>query len=330
LISIARQSQDVMPPLIRKLVARDLVDAKNLDAVCWADLMQRSYGVRKSLPPRTDENILAFLHTDPEGAFVAEDERAGIVGSCFSHVWGNTGWVGPLSVLPAYQARGIGKDLLKASLSYLEDRGCTDIGLETMPDNATNLGMYLKVGLRPEGLVLVLSKSLEDASLGEEPAGKMTVERLSESDSKANLVRQIKGISGALRFGLDYTAEIELVERFSLGDTVVASSDGKVVGFSIMHTKPRRENQSVAGARVLAVHPEVREGVIGPLVATAELMAADARCSEMTIPVPAVSRRALDAVLSRGYAVSRSFERLMWTGSSGMNEEACNLCSWSG
>ena len=319
-----------MAPLIRKMEGRDLVDAKNLDAVCWADLMQRSYGVRKSLPPRTDENILAFLHTDPEGAFVAEDDLAGTVGTCFSHVWGNTGWVGPLSVLPNYQSRGIGKVLLKASLGYLEDKGCVDIGLETMPENATNLGMYLKVGLRPEGLVLVLAKNLDKAELGDEPSGRISVERLSESDAKPDLMRQMKAIANALRVGLDYSVEIELAEKFSFGDTIVASSDGKVVGFSIVHTKARRENQSSAGTRILAVHPDSDEAVIGPLISTAELMAADAGLEEITIPVPVTSRRALDAVFSKGYGVSRTFERLMWTGSSGINEQTCNLCSWSG
>ena len=319
-----------MAPLIRKMEARDLVDAKNLDAVCWADLMQRSYGVRKSLPPRTDENVLAFLHTDPEGAFVAQDGQAGMVGTCFSHVWGTTGWVGPLSILPTYQSRGIGKDLLKESLGYLEDKGCVDIGLETMPDNATNLGMYLKVGLRPEGLVLVLSKNLNSEDLGDEPSGEISVERLSESDARPSLMRQMKAIANALRPGLDYTVEIELVEKFEFGDTIVASREGKVIGFSIVHTKPRRENQSSAGTRILAVHPDSDEAAIGPLISAAELMAADARMEEMTIPVPVMSRKALDAVFSKGYAVSRSFERLMWTGSSGIGEHTCNLCSWSG
>ena len=319
-----------MPPLIRKMGVRDLVDAKNLDSVCWTDLMQKSYGIRTNLPPRTDENVLAFLHTDPDGAFVAEDEQAGTVGTCFSHVWGNTGWVGPLSVLPSYQFRGIGKDLLKASLGYLEDKGCVDIGLETMPENMTNLGMYLKVGLRPEGLVLVLARKLDKAELEEEPSGTVSVQMFSESEVKPNLIRQMKAIASSLRYGLDYSVEIELAEKFSFGDTVVATSSGKVVGFSVMHTKHRRENQSGASIKVLAIDPNSKEGVLEPVIATAELVAADAGCAEMTIPIPVLSRRALDTVFSRGYVVSRSFERLMWIGSSGINEQNCNLCSWSG
>ncbi len=319
-----------MPPLIRKMVVRDLVDAKNLDSVCWADLMQKSYGIRTSLPPRTDENVLAFLHTDPDGAFVAEDEQAGVVGTCFSHVWGNTGWVGPLSVIPLYQSRGIGKDLLKASLTYLEDQGCVDIGLETMPENATNLGMYLKVGLRPEGLVLILARKLDKADLEEEPSGTVSVQMLSDSDVKPNLMRQMKAISNSLRYGLDYTVEIELAEKFAFGDTIVAISGGKVTGFSVMHTRHRRENLSGANIKILAIDPSSKENVLGPMVATAELVAADAGCAEITIPIPVLSRRAMDSVFSRGYVVSRSFERLMWVGSSGMNEQNCNLCSWSG
>ncbi|MGQ9588313.1 MAG: GNAT family N-acetyltransferase, partial [Thermoplasmata archaeon] len=168
-----------MAVVIRRMKVEDLVDVKGVDLLAWSDLMEKSYGVKTRLSPRTDENILSYLHSDPDGAFVAVDELAGVIGSCFSHVWGTTGWVGPLSILPSYQSRGLGKELLRSSLRYLEDQGCVDIGLETMPENATNLGMYLKLGLRPEGLVLVLGKRLEQREVPEEPMGDITVERYS-------------------------------------------------------------------------------------------------------------------------------------------------------
>lgn len=319
-----------MAVTIRKMKVEDLVDVKGVDLICWNDLMEKSYGIKGKLSARTDENILSYLHYDIQGAFVAYDSFAGIIGSSFSHVWGTTGWVGPLSVLPSYQARGLGKELLKHSLRHLEDAGCVDIGLETMADSPTNLGLYLKVGLRPEGLVVVFGKKLAHGELQEESSPEVSVERFSESDIQNHLKSQMRKISGALRHGLDYTKEVELTQKFSFGDTIVATSKGAVAGFCVVHTKPRRENMPGAAVRVLAVDPGARWDVLEPLLSSAELMAVDAGMSELSVGIPVVCRRAVDSVFSRGYYVIQSFERLMWLGSSGMSEKSTNLCTWSG
>lgn len=319
-----------MTVTIRKMRVEDLADVKSVDLVCWNDMIERSYGIKERLSPRTDENILSYLHSDGDGAFVACDSIAGIIGSCFSHVWGRTGWVGPLSVLPSYQARGIGKELLKRSLMYLEDSGCVDIGLETMAENPTTLGLYLKVGLRPEGLVLLLGKRLERSPAEQELSRGVAVEPFSRSAVRDHLLSRMRTISGALRDGLDYTREIELTEKFALGETLVATSKGKVLGFCIVHTRPRRENMRAASVRVLALDPYAGLEPLEALLSSSERMAADAGADEISLPVPSVCRRALDIAFSRGYYVVQSFERMMWLGSSGMGERVMNLCSWSG
>ncbi len=319
-----------MGVVIRKMRVEDLVDAKGIDLLCWNDLMEKSYGIKGKLSARTDESILSFLHSDPEGSFVASDEFAGVIGSCFSHVWGTTGWVGPLSVLPSYQARGLGKDLLRSSLRYLEDQRCVDIGLETMPESSTNLGMYLKVGLRPEGMVFVLGKKIEPHELQDETFEEVSVERYSESQAQEKLRTRFKNISNTLRMGLDYTKEVDLTMNYSLGDTLVATLKEKVVGFAVVHTVQKRLNVSATSVRVLAVAPGAKLDVFETLIGSSELMAADAGTKEISIAVPASCRRALDSVFSRGYSIVQSFERLMWMGSSGMSDANFNLCTWSG
>ncbi len=320
----------LMALVIRNMKVEDLVDVKGVDLLCWNDLMQRSYGTRTKLSPRTDECLLSFLNSDIKGAFVASEMRAGVVGSVFSHVWGATGWVGPLSVLPSYQSQGLGKELLKHSLRYLEDQQCVDIGLETMPENATNLGMYLKVGLRTEGLVMIFAKKLDMGELEDEPSGSVSVERFSDSSVPGRMKSEIRSISNSLRLGLDYSKEVELTQKYSFGDTIIASSEGEVAGFSIVHTVPRRTNEPAAGIRVLAINPKSKAEVLEPLLISSELLAADADISEISIAVPSACRRATDSLFSRGYVIQRTLERLMWMGSSGMSDRTLNLCSWSG
>ena len=250
---------------IRNMTGDDLPDVKRVDQLCWNDLIERSHGFRTKLSQRTDENVLSYFDANPEGAFVASDGNAGLVGTCFSHIWGRTGWVGPLSILPSYQAQGIGKELLKCSITHLEDSGCTDIGLETMPENTTNLGMYLKNGFKPEGLILVLGKKLDLRELDEEPSGEVSIERYSESSIKEHLRTQVRRISNALRKGLDYSGELVLTERFGLGETLLATSEGKVVGFSVVHTLPRRLSSPQASIRVLGVDPDLKSDALQPL-----------------------------------------------------------------
>lgn len=319
-----------MSVTIRKMKVDDLVDVKGVDLICWTDLFEKQYGIKGKISPRTDQNLLSYLHSDVDGAFVASDIFAGVIGVSFSHTWGSTGWVGPLSVLPSYQSRGIGKELLKHCLRYLEDQGCVDIGLETMPENAVNLGMYLKVGLRCEGLVIVFGRALEHLELQEEPSGEVSVERLSESPIEEHMLGQIRRISNAHRPGLDYSKEVLLTKEFSFGDTLLATSKGKVQGFSIVHTVQKRSNMPGAAIRVLLVDVGAKADVLEALLATSELMAADAGLKEISVAVPTVCRRAVDSVFSRGYQVVQSFERLMWLGSSGLSEKTFNLCTWSG
>jgi len=319
-----------MSVVIRKMRVEDLSEVKHVDGLAWDDLRKRFYPDIVKIAPRTDQNLLSYMRSDPEGAFVAVDDFAGIIGSSFSHTYGRTGWAGPVSVLPSYQGRGAGKEMLRMCLRYLESCGCTDIGLETMPESQLNIGLYLRVGLRPAGLVLIMGKRLYEAEPPDEVFGEVVVERLSECAAKGATLAEVRRISNALHPGLDYTPEVTQTEEFSLGDTLIATSRGKVAGFCILHTAPKREEMPGAVIRVLAVDPSFRDEIVVPLVAVAELAAIDARSVEISLPVPSVSRRALDIAFSRGYSVVQSFERMMWLGSPGLGDRTFNLCTWTG
>jgi ribosomal protein S18 acetylase RimI-like enzyme len=319
-----------MGVVIRNMKVDDMSDVKRVDLLAWTALVESKYPEIKKLAPRTDENIVSYLHSDPEGAFVAVDEFAGIVGSTFSHAWGRVGWVGPISVVPSYQGRGIGKELARASFEYLDEEGCTDIGLETMPENQLNLGMYLRIGLKPVGLVLIMGRSLTDQS---PPAGDeddMFILKYSENPAKKSLISQIKRVSDSLQPGLDYSPEVMLTDEYSFGDTLVAFRRDKVVGFSVVQTSPRRVDMQGASVRALAIDPSEGNAPFGPLIRASESLAAGDRSAEIAIPVPHQCHRAVDALLSRGYSVVQAYERMMWLGSPGLSENAYNLSSWSG
>ena len=319
-----------MPVTIRTMKVEDIGDVKRVDLLSWSALIESKYPEIKKFSQRTDQNIISYLHSDPEGAFVAIDDFAGIIGYSFSHIWGKTGWVGPLSVIPSRQGMGVGKELLRSSLRYLEDSGCSDIGLETMPENQINMGLYLRMGLRPEGLVMLLGKPIIKDRIKEIACEGLRIDRLSESNVRNHLMSQIKRLSSSVHPGLDYTPEVQVTEEYSFGETLVALSNGIAVGLCVVHTVSKREEMPGSLVRVLAVAPGVDNIVVEALIHEAELVTAEDRSIELSVPVPGRNQKVMDVLLSREYTVVQTFERMMWHGSSGFGSDGHNLCSWSG
>jgi GNAT superfamily N-acetyltransferase len=320
-----------MSVVIRKMKVEDIPDVKKVDLLSFGALVETRYPDIKMITARTDDSILSFMRSDPDGAIVAVDEFAGIIGLSFSHVWGKTGWAGPVSVLPPYQGKGVGKELVKHSLDYLDVRGCSDIGLETMPESQVNMGMYLRIGLRPAGLVLIMGSGLAEADPPDEsPTDEVMVERFSESRAKEDILSKMRKLSDTLQPGLDYSPEVVATQDYLSGETLIATSGNRLVGFSIVHTHPRREGMQNAVVKALVISPAAGDLPLEPLLAASELLALDDRSAEISVSVPSMCSRAVDVLFSRGYQVVQTYERMMWLGSSGMSEREYNLCSWSG
>lgn len=60
-----------------------------------------------------------------------------------------TGWIGQIGVLPEARGRGLGRMLLRWSVSYLRRHGAADIELAVEAENELALGLYLRTGFEP-------------------------------------------------------------------------------------------------------------------------------------------------------------------------------------
>ena len=81
---------------------------------------------------------------------VAEiDDR--VVGHAFSDLYGGQGHLIRLVVNPAYQRRGLGEQLLAASLSYQIGLGAYPLTLNTQIDNFASQALYQRFGFQPAG-----------------------------------------------------------------------------------------------------------------------------------------------------------------------------------
>ncbi len=75
----------------------------------------------------------AFLYHDPKGCFIAEI-KGRPAGLSIATSYQKTGYFGELIVLPEHRGKGIGGALLRAAMTYLQERGMTSIVLDAVPE----------------------------------------------------------------------------------------------------------------------------------------------------------------------------------------------------
>jgi mycothiol synthase len=102
----------------------------------------------------TDESF------DPALGFVAEMDGA-VVGAAVNGIIDDAGWVYELGVRPAWQRRGIGRALLRASMAAFAGRGIRMGRLGVDADNTSGaVDLYRSIGMRPIREWRVYEKSL--------------------------------------------------------------------------------------------------------------------------------------------------------------------------
>jgi GNAT superfamily N-acetyltransferase len=275
--------------------------------------------------------VLALREKDPDGCFVAE-QGGRVVGLIFSRTWGSVGWFGTFAVLPELQGRGIGKELIEASLDYLRRRPSRMIGLETMPGSPGNLGLYLKRGFEPRFLTIHLQKSL-----GPSVDDDVVLPRWSRADDETRdrWLAELREVADCMRPGLDYSKEVISTSKHRLGDTVVLIEDGRAVGACTVALVGTREgpDEEKAPAYPLVIHPaHANEEAFHTLLAAAEALARAAGKEEIMIPVNARHAWALGQVLRAGYRVERALVRMVLPGTDAepRTDDRVNLSRWAG
>jgi ribosomal protein S18 acetylase RimI-like enzyme len=319
--------------MIRRMREEDVDAVRRVDAVAFGDWERQARGVVISMQPRTRTNVLACREKDPDGCFVAE-EGGRLVGLVFSRTWGRVGWVGTFAVLPAWQRRGIGKRLLTASLEYL--RGAMPcgsmIGLETMPESAYNLGLYLRQGFQARLPTFLLSRELEE--LPGRPAEPAHWSGAS-AETQTQWLADLQEATGQIEAGLDYRKEITSTARHGLGETLVLMQGTRAIGLSNLWLVSAQENgaEEVATIQVLALHPAHSNGETFQALLDASANLARMHGKEMlSVAVNARYAWALERLLAWGYRVKRTVVRMVLGGVDWgpAVDGLVDLCRWAG
>ena len=142
-----------------------------------------------------------FLKTDPEGCFVAVNEKDRVIGVAESMIRDEEWYLGHLFVTPRYQSKGIGGKLLDKALRYGMKNGCKRFSLVTFAFNEQAIAVYTKRNMPPQRPILTMTRNLGDCGrrLHLKPAIKLEcrettddtmIVRLTELDKKARGIRR--------------------------------------------------------------------------------------------------------------------------------------------
>ncbi len=196
--------------------------------------------------PALNPSIWRYAIEDAgNGALCWRDERGTIAAFNMVHHSGTEGWMGPLCVRPDQQGLGLGKTIVQAGMSWLRRNGARVIGLETMPRTMDNIGFYSSLGFVPGHLTVTLTL---DAALSDHAP--LLLSRLSGLE-KSTAFEQCRALTERVMPGYDFTRELELTDRLSLGDTVLLGPPDALKGFAVYHTAPLVEGRTREEMRVL-------------------------------------------------------------------------------
>ena len=139
-----------------------------------------------------------------DGALCWVDADDRLVAFNVVHQSGVEGWMGPLAVRPEWQSTGIGKQVVSRGIDLLRARGCTVIGLETMPRTMDNIGFYSRLGFLPAQMTVTIGVDAQRARC-------VLLSQLSEAD-RQSAVASCAALVHALHPGVDFTRIFPFVE----------------------------------------------------------------------------------------------------------------------
>jgi ribosomal protein S18 acetylase RimI-like enzyme len=141
--------------MIRRMEERDVVRAGEVIVAAFNDVFAR-HGFPPPFPAPDVGVALArgYLQLEPQECFVAE-EGGKVVGSGFLHIRGSTAGIGPITVDPACQSKGVGKELMMTVIRA--GRRCLSLRLVQDAFNTVSFPLYSKLGFAACGTIASLS-----------------------------------------------------------------------------------------------------------------------------------------------------------------------------
>ncbi len=147
---------------IRPATRRDAAAWLRLRYALWPDASESEHRaeIARFFAGQAREPLAVLLAEDGAGAVLGLAElsiRAGAEGCTSDRVAYLEGWF----VVPEARRRGVGRALVAAAEQWGRDRGCTEFGSDTQPDNLVSAAAHRALGFSEVGSVRCFRKALQ-------------------------------------------------------------------------------------------------------------------------------------------------------------------------
>lgn len=281
------------------------------------------------VPPCHRGFLEMYLTSFPEGCFVIENQQ-GIIAYTFSRLWGQVGWIGPVSVIPAMQGQKLGHDLMREALTALQNAGARVIGLETIPRNYRNLGFYAKLDFVPQQLVLDLQAPVPpQPGYAEDAEYDAIFLGLSDKKERPALTEELEKLCRKIDPCLSLVREAALVREFDYGDALLMRHAQRgLIGCAIAHSETYNAEEPRQFLKVYALLLE-ESASLSPMLQMLFAWAKREGLSALIVRTPTRYHLAYRELLRRGFRVFHADVRMTLQGyDESASPESFYLSKW--
>lgn len=239
-------------------------DAAQCGAICYTAFktIAEAYNFRPDIPSaESATTFLRFMLSQPGFYSLVAEEDGRIVGSNFLDERAKVAGLGPVTVDPAAQNKGIGRQLMVAMIERANQQGLAGIYLVQALFHSRSLALYTKLGFDPRETLSVM----QGPPLGIELPG-YRVRAAAQADLEA-CNRLCAAVHG-------YERGLELREAVQQGSATVVEHDGHICGYATLIGYPGHavaENNESLKALIGAAKSLISPGFLLP-TRNAELM----------------------------------------------------------
>lgn len=303
-------------PTLRPMQAKDLNAVNALLSKAFSQGREDDGYKITQVPMCRPEFLQMYLESCRDGCFVmVENEQ--LIACAFSHTWGKVGWIGPIGVMPRSQLQGYGKQITQKCIEFLQLKGCTTIGLETIPRSYRNLGLYCKLGFIPGELVLDIMRQVSaHTSSNSKPPHKVVRYSTIAESVKTEFLKRAKNLVQRVDPSLDYSGLIQSIYEYNYGESILMLRDSATIAFAITFTEPTYtdENHGILKVIALTAHPKMPDSYFPFLIHDFERLAKEHFLDYLLIRVPTQCKRAFQILLKDRFRVIHSDLRMTLEG----------------
>jgi predicted N-acetyltransferase YhbS len=197
-------------------------DAQACGQICYEAFgaIASHHGFPGDFPsPEVAAGLLAGFLAHPGFYAVVAELDGQVVGSNFLDERSVIGGVGPLTIDPAIQDRGVGRQLMQDVLDRAATRGCAGVRLLQAAYHARSLSLYAKLGFQ----VRDLCACMQGAPLGVKiPGYAVRAAREADLESCDRVCRLVHG----------HDRSTEVLDAIREGTATVVEHDGQITGYA--------------------------------------------------------------------------------------------------